>query len=347
MEALDRGRYSLLPVEIRRDGSWGIPAPTLLEEGGGPLLGCGPAFGGIGVGDVRGVLARAVRERSLDVAVLALHGAYGEDGTLQGLLEAAGLPYTGSGVLASALAMDKARAKVVVAAAGVRVARGACVARAAWEAGAAAVLDALAGDLGERCFVKPACGGSSLGAGPAAGRDALRARVEEVFAGHGDAALVEEELAGREVTCAVLGNRGGPLRTLPLVEVVPQGRPFFDYAAKYDPASCREICPARVTAEARVRTEDAALAAHRALGCDGMSRSDFILVGGEPVYLETNTIPGMTAESLCPKAARAAGLPFRRLLDLLVGMALERGPARRGKAGGREAGRGSAWRRAG
>jgi D-alanine-D-alanine ligase len=339
--ALSRRRYAPVPVDIRRDGSWGLPGPTLLDGPAGPEEpGAAPAdagFGGLSVERVRSVLSRAAEERSVDVVFVALHGKFGEDGTIQGLLEAAGLPYTGSGVLASALAMDKERAKAVVAQAGVRTARGASVERARWLAGREEVLAALAADPGFPAFVKPSGGGSSIGAGPADDPVSLAERVDAVFALGEGTALVEARLEGREVTCAVLGNRGSPLRTLPPVEIVPKGRPFFDFTAKYDPASCEEICPARLSAEERSRVEEAAVAAHRALGCDGMSRSDFILVGGEPVYLETNTIPGMTEGSLCPRAARAAGIPFPRLVDLLVGMALERKALDgEGKAGGRE-----------
>ena len=316
--ALDRRRYAALPVDIRRDGSWGLPAPTLIDSPTEPV-------GGLDLDRVKTVLAKAAAEESIDCVFLALHGCFGEDGTIQGLLEAAGLPYTGSGVLASALAMDKARAKVVVAAAGVRVPRGLRVDAARWAADPRGVA---AEAPGFPAFVKPSGGGSSIGAGPADDEETLRARIDEVFSlGEGEA-LVEERVAGTEVTCAVIGNRGGPERVLPVVEIVPKGRPFFDFAAKYDPASCEEICPARISPQERARVEAAAIAAHRALGCDGMSRSDFILAGGEPVYLETNTIPGLTENSLCPRAARAAGLSFPRLLDLLIDHALRR-PAER------------------
>ncbi len=310
VDALDRRKYRVLPVDIGRDGSWRLPEPTLIDSP--------PVQGGISLERIRTVLARSAAEGSVDVVFLALHGKFGEDGTIQGLLEEAGLPYTGAGVAASALAMDKDRAKAVVAAAGVRVPRGLLVAKG--EPPRAP---------GFPAFVKPAGGGSSIGAGPADDEAALRARVEAVFALGEGAALVEERLSGTEVTCAVLGNRGAPERVLPVVEIVPRGRAFFDYEAKYDPAACEEICPARIGEGERVLVERAAVAAHRALGCDGMSRSDFILVGGEPVYLETNTIPGMTENSLCPRAARAAGISFPRLLDLLLGMALEGRRARK------------------
>jgi D-alanine-D-alanine ligase len=327
LRALDRRKYAPVAVDIRRDGTWGLPAPatgeaTLLEGPAPDTAAEAPVFGGLAEERVRTVLARCAAERSVDVVLLALHGRFGEDGTIQGLLECAGIPYTGSGVLASALAMDKDRAKAVVARAGVRVARGVAVDRAGWTAGRDRLPDALPSFP---LFVKPAGGGSSIGAGPAGDAAALRERIEAVFALGEDRALVEERLEGLEVTCAVLGNRGGTVRTLPPVAIVPRGRPFFDYAAKYDAAACDEICPAPVPAAVRAAVEEAAVASHRALGCDGMSRSDFVLVDGAPVYLETNTIPGMTEASLCPKAARAAGLTFPRLLDLLLGMALERG----------------------
>lgn len=294
--ALDRSRYVAIPVEVDAGGRWQMPA------------------GGA------------------DLAFLALHGRFGEDGTVQALLEAAGIPYTGSGVAASALAMDKDRAKAAVEPAGVKAARGVAIGRARWEADPAGVVATLARSPGFPAFVKPAGGGSSIGAGPADDEESIRARLEAAFACSGDAVLVEERIAGREVTCAVLGNRGRPARTFPPVEIVPRGRPFFDYEAKYDPAACEEICPARLDPAETARVEAAAVAAHAALGCDGMSRSDFLLRDGEPWYLETNTIPGMTENSLCPKAARAAGIDFPRLLDLLIGMALDRAAGGRGEA---------------
>jgi len=334
--ALDPLRYAALPVEVALDGRWLLPG----AEAPAPAVPAGPSVPGPEPSSLsaatRTSLARAFPGGTgVDVAFLALHGRFGEDGTLQGLLEAAGVPYTGSGVLASALAMDKDRAKAVVARAGVRVARGTSVERRRWEGDPEGVLADLVRDPGFPAFVKPAGGGSSIGAGPAEDAASLRTRLDAAFATGGDAVLVEERLSGREVTCAVLGNRGEPPRTLPLVEIVPRGRPFFDYEAKYDPAACEEICPARVSAGEAARVEEAAAAAHRALGCDGMSRSDFILAGGEPWYLETNTIPGMTENSLCPRAARAAGIGFPSLLDLLVEMALGRAGGERGR---REAG---------
>ncbi|HEU4395644.1 MAG TPA: D-alanine--D-alanine ligase [Planctomycetota bacterium] len=334
--ALDRARFAPIAVDVRRNGSWVVSGPTLLDGGAGPAI---EMDGGTGLSAERvpETLRRATREGSVDVVFLALHGRFGEDGTVQGILEAAGVPYTGSAVLASALAMDKERAKAVVAAAGLRVPPGEVVDAARWRRDPESVLDALLRSPGIPCFVKPRDGGSSLGAGPAGGREPLRARIEDVLDHHADAALVEERIEGVEVSCAVLGNRGRPLRALPVVEIVPRGREFFDYKAKYEPGACEEICPARLSEEERRRVEEAAIEAHRAIGCDGMSRSDFILQGGVPWYLETNTLPGLTGNSLGPRAARAAGLEFPALVDLLVEMALERHAGARRKPGERAA----------
>lgn len=335
--ALDPRLYEVLPLEMARDGRLLRGGPP--DAGGAPAGESAPAADpGPGTGLAAAAAASLARHfpggREVDLVFLALHGRFGEDGTVQGLLEAAGIPYTGSGVAASALAMDKDRAKALVARAGVRVARGRAVEAPEWARDPEGVLASLGRHPGFPAFVKPSGGGSSIGAGPAADGAELAERLREVFSLGEGAALVEERIAGTEVSCAVLGNRGGRPRTLPVVEIVPRGRPFFDYRAKYDAASCDEICPARIPPEAAARVAEAAEAAHAALGCDGMSRSDFILRGEglEPVFLETNTIPGMTENSLCPRAARAAGLSFGDLLGILAEMALERFAPGRGAA---------------
>ncbi len=252
----------------------------------------------------------------IDVAFVALHGPWGEDGRIQGLLETLGIPHTGSGVLASALALDKSMAKVVLAAAGLAVPRGAEVSRAALASGAWRA--AVAG-IRFPAIVKPVRQGSSIGLSVVDAFSGLEAALAGALA-HDDRALVEERVAGIEVTCGVIGN--DEPETLPLVEIVPKGD-VFDYRAKYDPSASDEICPARLTPAAAAAVRDAALRAHRALGCRGLSRVDLILVGDAPVVLEVNTMPGMTANSLLPKAALAAGIAFPDLLDRLVRWALE------------------------
>lgn len=256
----------------------------------------------------------------IDVAFLALHGKYGEDGTLQGMLDILGIPYVGSGTLASALAMDKAMTKKVLEAEGIPVPRGVIVERdeflKAPDATAAAAARALP------AVVKPVRQGSSIGMSMVADAASMRRALEEALS-FDPRALVEERLVGTELTVGVIGNR--ELQALPVVEIVSK-RDFFDYRAKYDPALSDEICPARIPADAAARAQQLAQATHRALGCRGLSRTDQILVPGRgPVVLELNTMPGMTINSLLPKAAKAAGIPFAELLDRLVQLALEEG----------------------
>jgi D-alanine-D-alanine ligase len=264
----------------------------------------------------------------VDAVFVALHGRFGEDGTVQGFLETVGVPYTGSGVAASALAMDKERAKEVLVRHGLRTAPWASVDRDSWSRSPDATLAAVLREVGLPAVVKHPREGSSFGVTVADDEASLRSAIAEAARSADGRALVERRVDGTEVTCPVLGNRGGALRALPIVEIVPKGRAFFDYEAKYEGGS-DEICPARVSEEVAGRVREAALTAHRVLGCDGLSRSDFIVgPDGTPVYLETNTVPGMTEQSLCPLSARAAGIPFGELCETLVRLAMERaGPA--------------------
>ncbi len=256
-------------------------------------------------------------ERRIDVAFIALHGPYGEDGTLQGMLELIGIPYVGSGVLASALAMDKAMAKKVLLAEGIPVPRGVVVER---DEPAESSLR-LAGPF-VPAFVKPSRQGSSLGMSLVADPEQLPPALAEAFR-HDSRVLVEEQLHGRELTVGVIGNRR--LTPLPVVEIVPR-REFFDYRAKYDPELCREICPADLAPELTLAVQELALRVHRALDCRGLSRVDMILTEDRgPIVLELNTLPGMTINSLLPRAAQAAGIPFGELLDRLVRLALGEG----------------------
>jgi D-alanine-D-alanine ligase len=259
-------------------------------------------------------------ERGIDVAFLALHGKYGEDGTIQGFLELTGTPYTGSGVLASALAMDKVMAKRVLEADGIPVPRGVHISRGEMFRDPVSAL----GRARALCpaVVKPSKQGSSVGMSLVDGPEAMDLAVRLALE-HDDEALVEERIFGMEITVGVLGRTGGAgLEALPVVEIVPK-REFFDYQAKYDPEQCEEICPARISEEATRSAQSLALRAHRALSCRGYSRTDLILGSKGPVVLEVNTLPGMTMNSLLPKAAAAAGIPFGELLHRIVTLALE------------------------
>ena len=249
----------------------------------------------------------------VDVVILALHGTWGEDGRIQGLLDTVGIPYTGSGVLASALAMDKVMAKRVLASEGLDVPRGVVVSSASGD-------DlARARSVGLPVFVKPVASGSSVGAAIVTSAEQLAPAITDAL--HFDErALVEELVGGKELTVAVIGN--DDLTPLPVIEIVTK-REFFDYTAKYSSGESEEIVPARIPDDVARRAQDIAVRAHRALGCRGMSRTDLMWSGDRMVALEVNTIPGMTANSLLPKAARAAGIEFGDLLARFVDWALE------------------------
>ena len=255
----------------------------------------------------------------LDVVLIALHGTWGEDGRIQGLLDTIGVPYTGSGVLASALAMDKVMAKTVLKANGLDVPKGEVVRHAD-----GADLER-AKQVGLPAFVKPVASGSSVGAHIIRRAEDLSPAIADALK-YDERALVEEYIQGRELTVAVIGN--DDLTPLPVIEILTR-REFFDYHAKYDAGESEEVCPAQIPADVATRAQELAVRAHRALDCRGMSRTDFVWAGDRMAALEVNTIPGMTANSLLPKAARAAGIPFGDLLARLVGWALEDAERRR------------------
>lgn len=255
---------------------------------------------------------------SYDVAFLAMHGKWGEDGCVQGLLELLRLPYTFSGVCSSAVATEKELAKAVYVQAGLRVPRGIDVAPGTQlseeEAGR------VFADLGPVVFVKPAANGSSFGISRVTEASAINEAL--VTASETDSRiLIEECVEGIEISVPVIGNDDAT--ALPIVEIVT-GADFYDIKVKYEPSALHHVIPARLEPEVYARAQELAVAAHRALGCRGCSRSDFIVTAaGEPVILETNTIPGMTAESLLPDSARRAGIEFPELCTRFVEWALE------------------------
>jgi D-alanine-D-alanine ligase len=262
-------------------------------------------------------LARLVQEAGgLDAALIIMHGRGGEDGTLQGLLDLVGVPYQGSGVLGSALGMNKELSKILYQQAGLKVPQALFFNRE--EAPAA---EAIANQLGLPAVIKPVNEGSSIGITCARTVADLEAGLQAAFS-HDRRVLVEEHITGTEVTGGVLGN--DTLTALPLVEIVPAADyPFFNYEAKYLPGASTEICPARLDAKLTQRAQACAVTAHRALNCRGYSRTDMLIRDGQIYVLETNTIPGMTATSLFPQAAAAAGITFTRLLDTLIDLARE------------------------
>ena len=263
-------------------------------------------------------LERLVREaKELDAALIIMHGRGGEDGSMQGLLDLLDIPYQGSGVLASALAMNKELSKTIYQQAGLKVPRALIFDRAG-----APSLQEIAVGLGLPVVIKPVNEGSSIGISMAPTPEALQTGLAAAFA-LDNRVLVEEFIQGTEVTGGVLGN--ARLQALPLVEIIPASTyAFFDYEAKYQPGATEEICPARLDPELTRRAQECALTAHKALGCRGYSRTDMMVRDQEIYVLETNTIPGMTATSLFPQGAKAAGIDFPDLLDTLINLALEK-----------------------
>jgi D-alanine-D-alanine ligase len=271
-----------------------------------------------------------------DFVFLAVHGAPGEDGTVQGLLELLGLPYQGSGVMASALAMNKIRSKAIYRELGLPQARSLdfrATADGRWQCGLSPLFEGrhagltteeaaeLVGrTLGWSLVLKGASQGSTLGLSLVSAPEEFAAGMAQVLS-YDPEVLIEERIPGLEVTAGVLGDEA--LTGLPLVEILPKSG-FFDYEAKYAQGGSEEICPARLDAALTARIQALAVLAHRGLGCAGYSRSDFMIRDGEPYILETNTLPGLTEASLFPKAVRATGMVLPELLDQLITWGLAR-----------------------
>ena len=280
-------------------------------------------------------LSESLRTGGYDVAFPVAHGAVGEDGALQGLLEVLELPYVGSGVLASALAMHKRVARVLFEQAGLPVARG--IALAHGDARAAA--ERARREVGDRLVVKPSSHGSAIGVvrlEAGASLDEVARAIEATWA-LDEFAVVEHFARGREVTCGVLQlDAQGPPLALPPTEILSPNDPFYTYEARYAPGRSVHVCPADLPAAVLARVREVAVLAHVALGCRDLSRVDFIVGDGEDTaavtLLEVNTLPGMTSTSLYPEAAGIHGLPMPRWCDALVVRAHARGPTKRHRA---------------
>ncbi len=341
IDALDPGRYEAVAIGITREGRWrlmpgGPPAlPSAAEAGVLPRV--GPGSGTEVVLDQRPGSQALVSEdgsrTEIDVVFPVMHGPYGEDGAVQGFLEMAGVPYVGSGVLASALGMDKAMHKVVFAAAGLPVVEHEVVYEREWEEDPEAVA-ARAEHLGFPLFSKPAALGSSIGIRRIGGPAELRGCLEESFR-HGRKALLERSVEGaRELECAVLGNED-PVASV-AGEIVTRGHEFYDFEAKYlDERGADLVIPADIPPAALEEVQRLAISAFRAIDAAGMARIDlFLLADGRLVLNEVNTIPGFTTISMYPKLWEASGLPYPQLVDRLLELAIERHEAERKKGTG-------------
>jgi D-alanine-D-alanine ligase len=316
VDALDARRYDIRPVVIQRNGAWQVARrPWTGGEGGfDPHAGSGwQAF--------EGTCEALVHLRALRVeAVLPiLHGRFGEDGTLQACLQAAGLPYVGSNARASACAADKVRTKEVLGFHGVATPRFEVLGHDVLRKGLAAACERLVASFGLPLVIKDPLGGSSLevrvckDAGQvAAALDQLGPKAERL--------LVEAFVGGRELTVGVLGLReGDPATALPVIEIRPRTSDTFDYAEKYGADGAEELCPAPLEPQVARQAQEAALRVHHLLGLRAISRTDLMLApDGRLEVLETNTMPGMTARSLVPRAAAAAGMAFPALVEGLL-----------------------------
>ena len=252
----------------------------------------------------------------IDLAIIALHGKFGEDGCIQGLLDILGIPFVGSGLLSSSLAFHKDVAKKVIRSCGQKVPRHIIV-KKDHEFSISQVTE----KLGSMIVVKPVSEGSSIGISVCRAEEEISAGIEKAFQ-YNQEVMLEEYIDGREITCCVLGTTA--LECLPLIEIVPNDScRFFDYDAKYTDGAAREICPAPLSRHVTDKAMACAINAHLALKCRVWSRTDMIIRDEEIFLLETNTIPGMTKNSLFPLAARAAGISFLELIERLMKLSLE------------------------
>ncbi|MEE0846087.1 MAG: D-alanine--D-alanine ligase [Eggerthellaceae bacterium] len=257
----------------------------------------------------------ALMQGDFDVAFLALHGRGGEDGTIQGFLETIALPYTGSGVCASALAMNKCKAKQIFRSAGLPTLPSVTLNRTDDYS-----IDEIVGKLGDHCVIKASKEGSSIGLYIEQGKAAIQEAIGKAFE-HDDQVLVEKYCKARELTVGVIGNDHP--HALPIIEIVPKND-FYDYEAKYAPGGSQHLCPAPIDEGLTASIQNTAEGAHKALGCHGYSRTDFLLEGNGAFWvLETNTLPGMTATSLLPDAASKIGMSYEQLCARLIELALE------------------------
>lgn len=260
--------------------------------------------------DVGRDVAEQLRQNQIEIAFNALHGKYGEDGATQGLLEVMGIPYTGSGVLASAIGMNKTVSKQVFRSQGLLVGPYEVFSRDAGK------VDAVLDRIGYPAVIKPHAEGSSVGVSLVFKKEEAAPAVDLAFK-YGNEILIEKFIKGREVQVAVLGERA-----LGAIEIVPK-RAFYDYTAKYEKGMSEHFFPARIPDTVYKQTLDAGLTAHRAIGCRGYSRVDFIVDDAEmPYILEVNTLPGMTATSLLPEIARGVGIAFPDLLEEILRLAI-------------------------
>jgi D-alanine-D-alanine ligase len=332
LAALDRETYDVVAVGITPEGRWVLapddPAQLAISGRELPAVKDGAAVALPGDPTAGGLIpleAGPALLGTVDVVFPVLHGPYGEDGTIQGLLEMADVPYVGSGVLASAAAMDKAVARVLLAAAGIPVTAAVVVRRRDWDEDTAAVERGIR-ELGLPVFVKPARGGSSIGISKVTGWEQLPAAMDEALRCD-PKVLVEAAVVGREVECGILEDeQGRPTASVPAEVRVVGDYAFYDFEAKYLDAATELDCPADLPAGVTERLQELARRAFVALDCSGLARVDFFVgPDGALTLNEVNTMPGFTPSSMFPRMWAASGVDYPVLVDRLIRTALRRG----------------------
>ncbi|MGC8739699.1 MAG: D-alanine--D-alanine ligase family protein [Candidatus Hydrogenedens sp.] len=303
VHALSETEYEPIPIIIHRNFNWEFPEKRILKT--------------------EEALAE-LKRIGIHVIFNALHGAFGEDGRIQGLLEWLHIPFTGSDCSACALAMNKVRSKAVAKIAGIRVADHVVFHQDTWIWDRSDSVFRVENELGFPVVVKPVSQGSSVGVTIAKNAESLLEGIEQALEWDKEV-LVEKFINGREVTCGVWDcEEGIPPRALPVTEICPKTSSFFDYTAKYTPGATDEITPAPIEPEQTQKVQEMAVLAHQAIGCSTWSRSDFIIDEEGPVWIEINPIPGLTQTSLYPQEAKCAGITYEQMIQKFVEHALKK-----------------------
>ncbi|EKE15665.1 MAG: hypothetical protein ACD_11C00115G0005 [uncultured bacterium] len=311
ISALDKDKYEIIPMAITKTGHWlvGEDGEKYMNDN----LGKAGREGGVEAGnifEIRNKLPGIFPK--VDLVLPIIHGTFGEDGKLQGALEMFGLSYAFSGILASALAMNKRKTKIIAKAVGLKIAKDVVVAK-----GKKFNSEKIIAKLNFPIVIKPVELGSSIGTSLANSEQELKKGIEDAF-GYGEEVLLEQFVKGRELTVTVMGDKTP--KALPVIEIIPKVSNWFDYRAKYEAGGSEEVCPAEIPEEVRKIVQRYAVKVFRAIGCRDLARADFIWSAndGKLYFLEINTIPGMTTTSLAPQAAAVAGMEFSVFLDKLI-----------------------------